>query len=176
MTGRFGDRAFAQTYVAQKPRLRQLTVLPNIRSMARFRHYIVVACLALLQTQLVLASASACRSDMATDSSSKPAMPMEHMVVSDQPTGMSVMPGMSLNANDAAPCHGDVPGVDSALPVTAGESFCVKCELGCGGFASFVAPAALDTAPLYARTLTPMAADDGLLSGSLFPALRPPIL
>ena len=144
--------------------------------MVRFRHYIVVACLALLQTQLVLASASACRNDMAVDSSAKPEMLMGHIVVSDEPTGMSVMPGMSVNADAAAPCHGDVPGADSALPVTAGESFCVKCELGCGGFASFVAPAALDTAPLFARTKTSMAADDGLLSGSLFPALRPPIL
>ncbi|MEO1081139.1 MAG: hypothetical protein AAFY29_16385 [Pseudomonadota bacterium] len=143
--------------------------------MARFRHYIVVACLTLLQTQLVLASASACRSDMATDPALKPAMPMEHMMISDEPTEMGIMPGMEVIPDTVAPCHGDSHGEASLVPVATGDHTCVKCELGCGGFASFVAPAAAATAPLFARASTSKAADDSLLSGSPFPALRPPI-
>jgi len=88
-----------------------------------------------------------------------------------------------LAANGAEPCHGNRHATDATTPFTKseplfteGEAPCMKCELGCGAFTYFVAPVSVQTDQLYTPAVALADPDNDLLSGSLFPPLRPPNL
>jgi len=134
-------------------------------------------CWGLLQAESVLASLAGCA--RAADG------------VMDGPVEMAGDPGPELmpviHAMDAAmtdpfaPCHagghdsGAISMSPALLDTTSPEPGCIACDLNCG--ALYLLEAALQTSPIPSPAATPACEGDyGLRVGSLFPALRPPIV
>jgi hypothetical protein len=81
----------------------------------------------------------------------------------------------AMMADPAAPCHGSGAMVSVPSEAPAADPDCTACDLNCGSL--FLLEPALNTGqtPLSAATRVPEG-HFGPLIGSLFPALRPPIV